>query len=197
MVRPCSNNYSWQRWKMEAIQGDGQGIPFFFLLSPIQSWPEGNSHTLEIYLFCVNDASRASQIAHTRTGSNMQQAFAYAKKYHRKSTHTHTHYDNKFGCSSTIHYAWIDPGGWGALFSSLVVPVPHCLSSTMKRQNFTSKVGWEVQGVDFKGWRWFPQIVARCGIATTHAMQLSVQLDFTDSGLIKDTVRYDDVWGHF
>lgn len=57
-----------------------------------------------------------------------------------KSTHIHISLEanNKFGCSSTIHYACTDPGGLSALSSSLVVPFPPCLCWTMKQQDFTS-----------------------------------------------------------
>lgn len=90
-------------------------------------------------------------------------------------THTHTHLkpNNKCGCSSTIHYVCTDPGGWSTLSSSLAEPFRHHLSWSCK----TSQMGGKS---NFKGWRLFLQIFRQYGIARTHAMQLSVWLDFTD-----------------
>lgn len=102
--------------------------------------------------------------------------FACAK-YH-PNTHAHTHArlkpNNKCGCSSTIHYACTDPGGLSTpffLFGRAFSPPPE-----LKLQDFTNGEG----RANFKGWRLFRQIFPRCGIARTHAMQLSVWLDFTD-----------------
>lgn len=79
------------------------------------------------------------------------------------------------GCSSANHYAWTDPGGWSALSFYLAEPLGHHLSCTLKERDFTNG-----KKTNFKGRRLFLQIFPQRGIAGTHAMQLSVWLDFTD-----------------
>jgi len=102
--------------------------------------------------------------------------FSHAK-YDRKvpkCTHTQAHSllksDNKFGSSSTVHYARTDPGGWSALSSSAVVPVSHRRSWTMKLPDFKGR-----GKSDFKGWTGFTEILAQCDSTTTRQAEESVR----------------------
>lgn len=104
-----------------------------------------------------------------------------------KSTHIHIPLEanNKFGCSSAIHYVCTDPGGWSALSSSLAVPPPPLpeLNHEAARLHKWGKSNFkrlEMSSLDLRSvWHCHVHTAIVCEVRTSQTLLLWMQIGNT------------------